>query len=299
MLEHLMKTYARAQGLNDTLAGNAGDAGEDGGVYSLGFGGTLCMISEENDAQGTSAALALCHLRSMPAGTADEELAAAIAQLAGLSLLAVPVYAEEAQSFGLMMRLELPGISDAAFLDWMNDVERMCRSMSGDEAHMPPAREEPAGGGPLRALFEAAGAPLEDNGEHLFWRLALPQGVIFLECDPQSGQARLRSLAAARKASAEELRAMLAFNLGLAGRGWLTEQSGLVWYCSPLPVPSPASSAACGDKTGQAASGLAHVLALHLENTRAAAACFAEKQEKADAASPADPQFHLIHSIRV
>ena len=292
MLEHLMKTYALAQGLDTELAEEAGDAREDGGVYSLGFGNALCTFSEECGARGESSALAVCHVRTISAGDSDEEFIAAVRRITGLGLSAVPIFSEEGLSLGLMARLGLAGISDAAFLDWMNDLERMCRSAFGEVETMLPAQREAVGSGPLRMLFEAAGAPLEDTGENLFWRLALPQGVIFLECDPWSGQARLRSLAAGREPSAEELRTMLAFNLGLSGKGWLLEQSGLVWYCSPLPVPSV-------EEAGQSAPGLAQAIALHLENSRDVSSCLAEGRKDTGADGPADMLFHLMHSLRV
>ena len=143
---------------------------------------------------------------------ASDEFSSALRRITELGLFAIPIYSGGKHIIGMMTRLELPEISDKIFLNWMEKLESMCRTAVTNDAMIP--SREPMGNETLRSLFERAGAPLDGNKENCFWRLALPQGVIFLECDPYTGLARMRSLALERKPSSDELCAISEFNLG-------------------------------------------------------------------------------------
>lgn len=297
MLEPLMRNYARVQGLDAALAEEIGNAREDGGIYALSFGDVICTLSEESSDDGGLDALALCHLRTFTTGNDTEELAVCVTNLAKSWLFAIPVYVGETHSVGFAARLKLAGISDAAFVDWINMLEWLCRNAIVPESErlsLPPtALALPAGNGDLRSLFNAANAPLDGDAETCFWRLVLPQGVIFLENDPQSGNARLRSRVAASLPDPDQLQVALAFNLGLAGKAWLTCLNGLMWLCTPVTPSAVATSSMTG------AEEILRIMGLHLENQRDVAACFAGEKKEDEMEGPADPLYHLTHSVRI
>ena len=287
MLEQLMKIYAASQGLNDSLADEAASSSEDNGIHSLEFGGSLCTISEVSGTNGEPVALAVCPCATLSPDDASDEFSSALRRITELGLFAIPIYSGGKHILGMMTRLELPEISDKIFLNWMEKLESMCRTAVTNDAMIP--SREPMGNETLRSLFEKAGAPLDGNKENCFWRLALPQGVIFLECDPYTGLARMRSLALERKPSSDELCAISEFNLGLSGQAWLMPQNDLVWYCSPLPVFSMKESY------------LNTAISLHLENLQDVHICMSEIQKKVACTSEdlQEPLYHLMHSIRV
>lgn len=281
-----MKTYALSQGLNAAMSDEIKNAKEDDGVYTLGFDDILCTLSEESDAKGNPLAIAACHLAVIPNGYPPEVFTEAFNRITELGLFSIPVGSEEG-ALGLLCRLELSGISDEVFLDWMNDLERICRSAAHKEKDTIPVPEISAGNGYVRTMFEDAGISLDGDETTRFWRLHLPQGVAFLECDFSSGRSRLRSLVAERKPAVEELHFMTAFNLGLAGKGWLMCQTGLIWYCTQMPL-LPVQP-----------SDLTTLFSLHFENCGDIAACFTDQKEAQKPEPDDDLVHHLLNSVRI
>lgn len=261
MLERLMKAYALRLGLDEEQAAEAADASGDDGIHAFAFGDVLCTFSMRDGADGMPEALAAAHLRELP-GDGSAALADAVAALAADAPLAAPAAAADADfggGLGFVERMPLAGLSDERFFAWMDRLEDLCRGI--------PAGGEPAfpavGPGPLRALFAEAGAPLAGGDDDLIWPLNLPQGLILLECEPRSGNAVLRSLASASLPDAALVRKMLALNLGLGGRMWLTCLDGLAWARSPL-FPEAVSG-------GDRGAILRGILGAHLEGADALA----------------------------